>query len=117
MEQRSMPMTARLAQTLHEKLGAEGAAEMIAWFDDTQRGARFDLHQMNELNYERFDARVGQRFAEFRNALEDRLDEKIRASEAKLTEKIGAVEAKLTEKIRASEANLTEKIGAVEAKL
>ena len=35
-----MPMTARLAQTLQEKLGSEGAADMITWFDDTQRGAR-----------------------------------------------------------------------------
>jgi len=82
-----MPMTARLAQTLQEKLGSEGAAEMITWFDETQRGARQELRELNELNFARFDARLGERMA----ALEQRVSERI----AGVEQKIAAVDAHL----------------------
>jgi hypothetical protein len=82
-----MPMTAKLAQTLQEKLGSEGAAEMITWFDETQRGARQELRELNELNFSRFDARMGERMA----VLEQKLSERISGVE----QKIAAVDARL----------------------
>src|SRR6266704_1560438 len=77
-------MSARLAQTLQEKLGSEGAAEMIAWFDDTQRGAREELRDLNELNFDRFDSRVGERMAELRGSLDRQIEGVRRDLEAKI---------------------------------
>jgi uncharacterized membrane protein YccC len=86
-----MPMTARLAQTLQEKLGSEGAAEMITWFDETQRGTRQDLRELIELNFSRFDARMGERIA----VLDQKFSERISGVEQKLGERIAAVDARL----------------------
>jgi len=104
-----MPMTARLAQVLQERLGSEGAAEMITWFDETQRGARQELRELNELNFARFDARVGERMA----VLEQKLGERVAGVEQRLTERVAGVEQKLTERI----AGVEEKVAAVDAHL
>jgi hypothetical protein len=82
-----VPMTAKLAQTLQEKLGSEGAAEMITWLDETQRGAWQELRELNELNFSRFDARLGERMA----VLEQKFSERM----AGVEQKIAAVDAGL----------------------
>ncbi len=53
---------------------------------------RNDLRQLNELNFQRFDAKVEQRFAEFRVEIERRL--------AKVEAKLGESVAQLREEIR-----------------
>jgi hypothetical protein len=60
---------------------------MITWFDETQRGARQELRELNELNFSRFDARMGERMA----VLEQKLSERISGVE----QKIAAVDARL----------------------
>jgi uncharacterized membrane protein YccC len=97
-----MPMTARLAQTLQEKLGSEGAAEMITWFDETQRGARAELRELNELNFSRFDARMGERMA----VLEQKLDQRMATLDQKLSERIAGVEQRLGDQIAAVDGRL-----------
>ena len=93
-----MPMTARLAQTLQEKLGSEGAADMITWFDETHRDTRQDLRELIELNFSRFDARMGERMAVLEQKFNERisvLDQKFSERMSGLEQRIAAVDARL----------------------
>jgi hypothetical protein len=70
-----MPVTARLSQKFYERLGEDVANELVDWFNAVDATYRNDLREINELNFQRFDAKVEQRFAEFRAELERRLAE------------------------------------------
>ncbi len=59
-----MPVTARLSQKFYERLGEEIAQELVDWFNAVDATYRTDLRELNELNFQRFAAKVEQRFAE-----------------------------------------------------
>jgi hypothetical protein len=64
---------------------------MITWFDETQRGARQELRELNELNFSRFDARMGERMA----VLEQKFNERFSALDQKFSERLSGVEQKI----------------------
>ena len=64
-----MPVTARLSQKFYERLGEEVANELVDWFNAVDATYRNDLRELNELNFQRFDARQGERLAELRAEL------------------------------------------------
>ncbi len=68
-----MPVTAELSQAFYDRLGHQVADEMVDWFNQVDTAYRSDLREINELNFARFDAKVEQRFAEFRVELIDRM--------------------------------------------
>jgi len=59
-----MPVTARLSQKFYERLGEDIAQELVDWFNAVDATYRTDLRELNELNFQRFDAKVEQRFAQ-----------------------------------------------------
>ena len=59
-----MPVTARLSKHFYDRLGEQIANELVEWFNQVDAQYRSDLRELNELNFARFDAKVGQRFAE-----------------------------------------------------
>ena len=59
-----MPVTAKLSRMFYERLGEQIANELVEWFNQVDASYRADLREINELNYARFSAEVGQRFAE-----------------------------------------------------
>ena len=61
-----MPVTAKLSRGFYEKLGDELANELVEWFNQVDATYRTDLHELNELNFARFDAKLEQRVAELR---------------------------------------------------
>jgi hypothetical protein len=65
----TMPVTARLSQKFYERLGEEVANELVDWFNAVDATYRNDLRELNELNFQRFDARQGERLAELRAEL------------------------------------------------
>jgi hypothetical protein len=58
-----MPVTARLSQKFYERLGEDVANELVDWFNAVDVTYRNDLRELNELNFQRFDAKVEQMFA------------------------------------------------------
>ncbi|MDH3457767.1 MAG: hypothetical protein OER90_13090 [Gemmatimonadota bacterium] len=70
-----MPVTAKLSQKFYERLGEDLAQELVDWFNAVDATYRADLREFNELNFQRFDAKVEQRLAELRTHLERRLVE------------------------------------------
>ena len=61
-----MPVTARLSKKFYERLGEDLAQELVDWFNAVDASYRSDLQQLNELNFQRFDAKLEQRLAEQR---------------------------------------------------
>jgi hypothetical protein len=64
-----VPVTARLSQRFHDKLGEDIANELVDWFNAVDATYRADLRELNELNFTRFDAKLEQRLAELRSEL------------------------------------------------
>ena len=67
-----MPVTARLSHKFYERLGEDVANELVDWFNAVDATYRNDMRELNELNFQRFDAKVEQRFAEFRAEVDRR---------------------------------------------
>lgn len=61
-----MPVTAKLSKKFYDKLGEEIADELVNWFNAVDATYRADLRELNELNFQRFDAKLEQRLAELR---------------------------------------------------
>ena len=59
-----MPITAKLSKQFYDNLGEETANELVEWFNQVDTSYRTELRELNELNFQRFDAKLEQRFAE-----------------------------------------------------
>lgn len=86
-----MPVTARLSRKFYERLGDEIATELVDWFNAVDATYRADLERLNELNFQRFDAKVEQRFAESGARVEKRFAE----FEIKVEQRFAQADAKL----------------------
>lgn len=101
-----MPVTAKLSRKFYEKFGDEIANELVEWFNAVDATYRADLRELNELNFERFDAKVEQRFAQQDTTWERRFAE-LRAemqigfarADAKLEERLAQLETRLTRRM------------------
>jgi len=65
-----VPVTARLSKRFYDVLGEDVANELVDWFNAVDLTYRADLRELNELNFARFDAKVGERLAELRSELQ-----------------------------------------------
>jgi len=70
-----MPVTAKLSKKFYEKFGDDIANELVNWFNDVDATYRADLHEINELNFARFEAKLDSRLAEMRGELNTKLAE------------------------------------------
>lgn len=74
-----MPVTAKLSRKFYEKLGDDIANELVEWFNAVDATYRLDLRELNDLNFDRFDAKLEQRLAalhaELRTELSGRIAE------------------------------------------
>lgn len=66
-----MPVTAKLSRKFYETLGDEVANELVEWFNQVDATYRADLRELNELNYQRFEAKLEQRIGELRAEMKD----------------------------------------------
>jgi hypothetical protein len=76
-----MPVTATLSKRFYEVLGEDVAKELVDWFNQVDATYRADLRELNELNFTRFDARLGERLAQ----LEKQLAQQLAELESRLT--------------------------------
>ncbi len=68
-----MPVTAKLSKAFYERLGEDVANELVDWFNQVDATYRADLREINELNFQRFDAKLEQRLAQFEMKIETRV--------------------------------------------
>jgi hypothetical protein len=64
-----VPVTAKLSKRFYDVLGEDIANELVDWFNAVDLTYRTELRELNELNFARFDAKLGQRLAELRSEL------------------------------------------------
>ncbi len=70
-----MPVTARLSRRFYDVFGDQIATDLVDWFNAVDATYRSDLHELNELNFARFDAKLEQCLAESDAKWERRLGE------------------------------------------
>ncbi len=86
-----MPVTARLSQRFYETFGEDVTNELVDWFNAVDATYRADLRELNELNFARFDAKMGERLAQLGGDLRSEMGE----LETKLTDRLGRVKTDL----------------------
>ena len=64
-----MPVTARLSQKFYERLGQDVTNELVDWFNAVDATYRAELRELNELNFQRFEATMKQALAELESQL------------------------------------------------
>ena len=84
-----MPVTAKLSRKFYEALGDEVANELVDWFNQVDATYRGELRELNDLNFARFDARVGERFAQ--------VDARFAEFEAKVDHRFANVDRRFAE--------------------
>ena len=101
-----MPVTAKLSRRFYEKLGDDIANELVEWFNAVDATYRSDLRELNELNFDRFDAKLEQRLAELRAdlttgvaRLEAKFDTKLAEMEGRVNANFAQLESRLTKRL------------------
>ncbi|MFQ5705010.1 MAG: hypothetical protein ACE5HT_13445 [Gemmatimonadales bacterium] len=104
-----MPVTAKLSKKFYDTLGEDVTNELINWFNQVDTTYRTDLREFNELNFQRFDAKLEQRLAEMDVNWVRRLAE----MDAKWTRRLAEMDAKWERKF----AQLAVKIAGTKSEL
>jgi hypothetical protein len=78
---------ARLSKKFYDTLGEDLATELVDWFNQVDATYRSDLRELNESNFQRFDAKLEQRLAQ--------QDRRIVELDANWEKRIGALKAEL----------------------
>ena len=92
-----MPVTAKLSRQFYERFGDDITNELVDWFNQVDAMYRNDLRELNELNFQRFDAKLEQRVT----ATEARLDKRISQLHAELQVGFANLEARLEQRLGA----------------
>jgi biopolymer transport protein ExbB/TolQ len=97
-----MPVTAKLSKAFYERLGDDIANQLVEWFNDVDATYREDLRQLNELNFQRFDANMKRRISESEHKLGQRmsaLERRMDALAATLDRRMSSVETTLERRL------------------
>ena len=91
-----MSLTPRLSRKLHQTLGEDAAADLVTWMQhvDAQRA---ELRELNELNFARFDARLGEMRQEARADIAE-LRQEMKAGFGEVRQEVGRLETKLEQR-------------------
>lgn len=115
-----MPVTARLSRRFYERLGDDIADDLVDWFNAVDATYRADLERLNELNFQRFDAKVEQRFAEADAKVERRLaqfERRMAEFEARVEKRMVVFETKVDDRLARFEIKLEKGLADVRADL
>ena len=115
-----MPVTAKLSQKFYERFGEDVTNELVEWFNAVDAAYKTDLRELNELNFQRFDARVEQRFAELRAKVDRRFADADVKMERRFADADVKMERRFAEAAAAVDRRLAElggRIGSVERKV
>src|ERR1043166_2145835 len=90
-----MPVTAKLSRAFYERLGDEVANELVNWFNAVDLTYRTELRELNDLNFARFDAKVGERLAELRADLRGEMEARFARADVVLAQRLAEARAEL----------------------
>ncbi len=90
-----MPVTAKLSKQFYDRFGEEVTNELVNWFNTVDATYRADLRELNETNFVRFDAKLGQRLAELKAELQLAQAELKAELQTQLAQGLAGVETRL----------------------
>ena len=64
-----MPVTAKLSREFYDRLGDKVVDELVGLLNNMDATFRAELKELNEQNFQRFDAKLEQRLAELKAEL------------------------------------------------
>ncbi len=108
-----MPVTAKLSKKLYDTLGEDLANELVEWFNQVDSTYQTNLRELNDLNFQRFDAKLEQGLVQFDAKLERRLVQ----FDAKLDRRLVQFEAKLDRRLVQFEAKWDEQISGLRSEI
>ncbi len=97
-----MPVTAKLSKSFYDALGENVADELVDWFNQVDATYRADLRELNDLHFQRFDAKMGERFAEF----ETKMERRFAGMEAKMDLRFADTETKTDQRFTHTDAKM-----------
>jgi hypothetical protein len=136
-----MPVTARLSRSFYDRFGDDIANELVEWFNSVDAPYRADLREINEMNFARFDANLGERLskvdlrfaqidARFAQidvrfdqvdarfvAFEKRMEERFIAFEKRIDERFAAFEDRIERRLAQFEIRIVERIARSEDRM
>jgi len=104
-----MPVTATLSRKFYEKFGDDLTNELVNWLNQVDATYRYDLRELNEVNFARFDAKLEQRATQLDAKIEQRtsqLDAKLEQRIAEVKAAMAALESRLEARMSAFEARI-----------
>lgn len=104
-----MPVTATLSRKFYEKFGDDLTNELVTWLNQVDATYRYDLRELNEVNFARFDAKLEQRATQLDAKIEQRtsqLDAKLEQRIAEVKAAMAALESRLEARMSAFEARI-----------
>ena len=102
-----------MSKRFYDQLGEEIASELVDWFNSVDATYRADLHEVNELNFSRFDAKLEQRLAESDAKWERRIAE----LDAKWGSRWSQLDAKLEHRLAELRTELVKELADVKSGL
>jgi len=93
-----MPVTAKLSRKFYETFGDELTNELVEWLNQVDATYRYELRELNELNFSRFEAKLDHQLAEFRT--------EVRSGAAELRTEVQSGAAELRSEVRSGAAEL-----------
>jgi len=119
-----MPVTAKLSSKFYEAFGDEIANTLVEWFNQVDATYRADLLQLNELNFDRFDAKLEQRMTQLDakwssiwQELDAKFEKRTAQLEARLENSLAQLGAKSKQQIAEIRADFRQEIARLESKL
>ena len=106
-----MPVTAKLSKQFYDALGEGVANELVDWFNQVDATYRLDLRELNDRNFQRFDAKMGERMAQSEARMERRIGELLVRLEARLDAKLEKGLNDLRDGLRAEMGGLQAEMG------
>ena len=64
-----MPVTAKLSKRFYDRLGEDIANELVDWFNLVDATYNADLRAINEINFDRFDAKLDHKVEALRSEI------------------------------------------------
>jgi hypothetical protein len=90
-----MPVTAVLSKKFYETFGEDVTNELVSWFNAVDATYRADLRELNELNFARFDAKLGERLTQLRAELRAELTQLRAELKIEFAEQLRGLETRL----------------------
>lgn len=108
-----MPVTARLSKKFYDTLGEDLATELVDWFNQVDATYRSDLRELNESNFQRFDAKLEQRLAQ----QDVRWERRIAELDVKLERRLAQQDVRWERRIVELDAKWENRIGSLKAEI